>query len=204
MLLHYSDRKQHLLLELSRCSHCWPSTATQASARRCMDWLRRWKVPGVSITGVQPFWTRFSSYLQYSLLKSAPIFFRLPQRKNQEDSGLVNNLSRILVPAFLSIAQWRKCEGNFWRCNWNGLGPHLARTTGFVGYPMGRYLITGARRASNNVGKQRHWVYGAKHTGLRKSRNNTSWNVNWELLLMSGLNCTMWIYVTPNVSVMES
>jgi hypothetical protein len=33
--------------------------------------------------------------------------------------------------------------------------------------------------------------------------NNTSHNVNRELLFMSGLNCTMWVYVTKNVPVTE-
>jgi hypothetical protein len=33
--------------------------------------------------------------------------------------------------------------------------------------------------------------------------NNTSPDVNWELLSLSGLNCTVWVNVTPNVPVME-
>jgi hypothetical protein len=33
--------------------------------------------------------------------------------------------------------------------------------------------------------------------------SNTSQNINWELLLMSGLICTVWVYVTSNVHVME-
>jgi hypothetical protein len=44
--------------------------------------------------------------------------------------------------------------------------------------------------------RQNVWAY-------KTVPNNTSLNVNTELLLISGLKSTMWVYVTPNVHVME-
>jgi hypothetical protein len=55
--------------------------------------------------------------LQYPLLKCTPIFLDVLKRKKQGDSGLEDDLGRILVPVFLSVAQCRQSQGDFWQHN---------------------------------------------------------------------------------------
>jgi hypothetical protein len=69
------------------------------------DWCRLRKSHFESATAVP---------LQYPLSKHIPNFSDVHKGKYQGDSGLVNNLARILAPAFLSITQFRQSQGNFW------------------------------------------------------------------------------------------
>jgi hypothetical protein len=111
-------------------------------------------------------------------------FFRYPQTKNQEYSGLVNDLARIQVPAFLPISQCRESQGNFWRRSWNELRQHRACTKRFVEYAAGQYPITLTDCAPKNVS----WVCEAKHTDLWNSSpkipvkeltENCRWCLDW-------------------------
>jgi hypothetical protein len=45
------------------------------------------------------------------LYKCTPHSFNVPPKINHEDLGLVNDLVIIIVPAFLSTAQCRQCQG---------------------------------------------------------------------------------------------
>jgi hypothetical protein len=64
-----------------------------------------------------------AAFVLYRPLKRTPLFY-VPKESNQGDSGLLNNLVRILAPAFLSVAQCMQSQGSYWRCDSNGLG-HL-------------------------------------------------------------------------------
>jgi hypothetical protein len=114
---------------------------------------------------------------------------------------LLNNLARILVLAFLPITQCRQSHVDFWWCNWNGLGHHHEWTIRFVEYPVRQYPIALAKCAPKNV-KQCHWFYEGKCMDLQNSPQQYQ-PKHWELLLMSGLNCTMWIYITLNASILK-
>jgi hypothetical protein len=50
------------------------------------------------------------------LFKCIPHCFDVPPKNNHEDLGLVNDLVMIMVPAFLSTAQCRQCQGNILWC----------------------------------------------------------------------------------------
>lgn len=115
----------------------------------------------------------------------------------------MNNLARILVPAILPITQCRQSHGNFWWCNWNGLEHHYEWTIHFVEYPVGQYPKTMVKCAQRNVDKQCHRFYEGKYMDLRNSSQQYQ-PKHWELLVMSGLNCTMLIYITLNVSVFQN
>jgi hypothetical protein len=120
----------------------------------CMDWRMRWKMPGVLPTELEPFWTccSHSSAILYPPLKRIPNFLHVPKRKNQGDSGLMNDLARIPVPAALSIAQCRQSQGTSLQRNWSGLQQH-ARTviTGFVEYAAGQHPVPWQTVSASNA-----------------------------------------------------
>jgi hypothetical protein len=64
--------------------------------------------------------------LQYPSPKPTPYFLGAPKGNNQRDTGLVNDLTRMLVPAFSPIAKRRQSQEHFWRRNSNGLAHHHA------------------------------------------------------------------------------
>jgi hypothetical protein len=44
-------------------------------------------------------------------------FLDVPKENNHGELGLVNNLARILITAFLSNAPYSQFQGNFWWCD---------------------------------------------------------------------------------------
>jgi hypothetical protein len=55
--------------------------------------------------------------LKSALLKHAPIFLDIPEKSNQGNSSPVNDSAKILVPFFLSTAQYWQSQVSLWRHN---------------------------------------------------------------------------------------
>jgi hypothetical protein len=104
-----------------------------------------------------------ATVLQRTMSKSPPHLLQVPKGNSEGDSGLVNDLVRALVPAFLYIAQYRYSQCITWSCDWND--PGHKRTTSFVGYPKGQCPITMVNCALNSYCKKGNWVHEAKRNG---------------------------------------
>jgi hypothetical protein len=137
-------------------------------------------------------WTPSSISCAVTKLKRTHFFIvfllRYSRKKNQGDSGLVDDLARIQVPAFLSISQCRESQVNFWTHSWNGLRQHRACTTRFVGTFSGTVSNNFDRMCS----KKFQWaaplsLWGKTYGPMKQFSQNTSPGINWELLLMSCL-----------------
>jgi hypothetical protein len=138
------------------------------------------------------FWMRCRIYLW-----SVHYIFSEDFRENDQGvSGLENELARTSVLAFLPITQYMQSQVNFRRCDGNALGHFLPWTAYFVEYLMRQYpMLTRTPKTTLDTAtesiRQNVWAYG-------KVSKNISLNVNWKLLLMSGLNFGVWVYVSSN------
>lgn len=97
----------------------------------------------------------------------------------------------------LSVTQHRQSQGNFWWCNWHGLGCHLTWTTCPIECPAGQYPLTVTLCVPRNVNKKHHCVCRPRCVGLKE----LTAHINWELLLFV-FSCTVWVYITQNVPAM--
>jgi hypothetical protein len=66
----------------------------------------------------------------------------------------------------------------------------------FIKYPVGQHPITLAKYAPKNVISATEFVM-QNLWACKTIPNSQSPNINSELLLLSGLNCTTWVYITP-------
>lgn len=144
-----------------------------------MGWWTCWKMPGVLQANIQRFWMHWA----VPLLKQPPNFLDVLIGKNHgtQVSWTIGQDTGRYHLIHLPVSQ-----GKFWLC-----------ITCFIKYPVSLYLVTLAKCPPKNVMRQHHWVHGAKPSSLSKSSQQYQPKY-WELLLTSGLNCTVWVHVTPN------
>jgi hypothetical protein len=162
--------------------HChtkfWPSNA----------WI---DVRSLLGTEVEPFLMLCSSSSAVFTTEVHIKILEVPKRKKSRKFGSVEWLGQDTGPCLSSIAQCRLSQGNFW---WELKWAKALSCVNHISPNIQQYSINNSGKVwSRNVSKQCHWVYVVKHMGPQNSPQKTSPNFNWELLLISGLNCTMWV-----------